>query len=79
MINTFIWVLRFAFLEFLAGIIGLAGGVYLAFNLPAAGPNVTFVPVVAMFGIWPYVVMAVIGAFLLVHAWRKGAAWKMGK
>lgn len=77
--NTFVWMLRFALFELLAGVVALAAGAYLALTLPAPDPNAAFVPAVAMFGIWPYVVLAVIGAILLMVAWRKGSEWKTGK
>ena len=77
--NTFVWMLRFALFELLAGFVALAVGGYLALTLQAPDPNAAFVPVVAMFGIWPYLVLALIGAVLIIVAWRKGSAWKNGK
>lgn len=77
--STFVWMLRFALPEFLAGVVALVVGAYLALSLPEEDPSAPFVPVVAMFGIWPYVVLAAIGTILLIVAWRKGSAWKTGK
>lgn len=73
-----LWVLRFAPVELLLGVLLFLGGAFgLNSCVEAHQADLPFDSVVTVFGIWPWLFMLLVGLGAILYAWTIGTGVKM--
>lgn len=70
--STLMFVLRWHFMEFVSGLGLLVLGILGYVQYTPGPPDAAYQSLVGMFGPWPYIVCAFVGALLAALAWQKG-------